>query len=110
MTKKEKDKLQKETDKLIAELAEEDKQEAAELIAENKKLYARGFRYWVVAWVHPKGGGDDYMIDIYEGKLLNRADIHAILKKKRSSVLDDYGQFKLNPDGTSEPVNTPLNS
>jgi len=53
------------------------------------RMKSKGFCYKVHAWIHPKGGGDDYVIDYYFANRPTDAEIQKELAKK-SSVTTDY--------------------
>lgn len=80
---------------LYAEGAEAEKQERKEEDKIDARKKERGFAYKLVAWVHPKQGGDDYSItDYYQQKPTARF-IKERLKKRRSAILDDYKVTRL---------------
>lgn len=66
--------------------SEKDFQE--KLVKDDAKHKAKGFTHRVMAWVHP-ASGDDYQMIIW---MVNPsdADIVAQLKKKKSTVTNDY--------------------
>ena len=51
-------------------------------------------RYFeAVAWVHPDGGGDDYIVDVQlaQDSLADaKREVEKALKKRHSAILDDY--------------------
>jgi hypothetical protein len=70
--------------------AKEEAKDARALARRDAKHKTKGYSYRVTAWVHPSEGGDDYMIDIYMVRKPRAEAIRAILKRKRSRVLNDY--------------------
>ena len=80
---------------IIAELKMEQAKEDKRKAAEDAKMKVKGYRYKTVAWVHPSAGGDDYQVVMYTVKRPLKAEVQAMLKKKRSSILDDYNIAKL---------------
>lgn len=69
-----------------AAAAKEAKKEAAL----DAKMKAKGFTHKVVAWVHPKAGGDDYKLIIHSVGKLTDAAIKKELRKEGSNVETDY--------------------
>lgn len=53
-------------------------------------MKAKGMTHRVDAWVHPAGGGDDYLVSLYVNGEPTKSLIQKELKKLKSSVLDDY--------------------
>lgn len=49
-----------------------------------------GYTHRVSAWVHPKGGGDDFKLEIYYGRAPRVRNIKDILRRRGSRVLTDY--------------------
>lgn len=65
------------------------KADAEEAVIDKEK-YEQGFRYKVIAWIHPERGGDDYSMALYCTIKPTKAAIKKELKKLGSSVLDDF--------------------
>ena len=82
-------------EKLDAEFKKEAAKEAKRRAAKDKRMYAKGYRYRIDAWIHPEAGGDDYTLEIYSLKELTKAEIQRELKKEGSRRLDDYTVTKL---------------
>lgn len=76
--------------KLNAEFAAEQKKENAKIARRDKRMKQKGMVARVEAWIHPKQGGDDYMVDIYYATQPSTAEIETQLKRKGSSILNDY--------------------
>ncbi len=55
----------------------------------------RGFRYKLIAWVHPKSGGDDFGFVKYFKTKPSKKIIRNMLKRKSSALTDDYTLDKL---------------
>lgn len=72
---------------LDARMAEHQKVEKAKREADEAKLYARGMRWAVDAWIHPKRGGDDYQVTYYFAEQPDMAAVKA--KIRRISMRDD---------------------
>lgn len=66
---------------------EKERQKLAKLDAKRK---AEGFTHRVSAWIHPSQGGDDYQVEIWFKRDPPQKEITDFLRKKKSSVLDDY--------------------
>lgn len=75
--------------KLRAEFAVEQAKEDKRLKARDKRMFAKGMKFRVTAWVHPKRGGDDYQVDIFYPTKPSDAEIRSTLSS-RSSVVDDF--------------------
>lgn len=69
---------------------EEEKRIRREEASEDKKMKAKGFRYKLVAWVHPETGGDDYPIAAYCVVKPTVKEIKKLLTKKGSCHDSDY--------------------
>lgn len=69
--------------------------EAKKEAALDAKMKAKGFTHKVVAWVHPKGGGDDYKLIIHSVGKLTDAAIKKELRKEGSNVETDYAIVEL---------------
>lgn len=54
------------------------------------KMKTQGYTYKVVAWVHPKQGGDDYQIVLYTMAKPSKKEIQKTLQKEKSKELGDY--------------------
>lgn len=67
---------------------EAEKEKVREAKAE-KKLHAKGYRWAVDMWIHPKNGGDDYQTTVYYTKRPTKETVVAYLKRA-SSVTTDY--------------------
>jgi hypothetical protein len=76
--------------KLNAEFAAEQKKEEAKITRRDKQMKKKGMVARVEAWVHPKQGGDDYMMDIYYSSQPSNAEIETALRQKGSAVLNDF--------------------
>jgi len=76
-----------------ARLAESLKEDAAER-RRIARMFAKGYNYQVLAWVHPKSG-DDHQIEFYTETKPTAAYIKAYLKEQGSQVLDDYMLFPI---------------
>ena len=63
--------------------------EAAKEKKRDDKARRDGFTHKLVAWVHPPRG-DDYQIVAYAKSEPTKAEIEAILRKRKSRRLDDY--------------------
>jgi hypothetical protein len=66
------------------------KKEQAKIARQDKKMKTKGMVARVEAWIHPKAGGDDYMVDIYYSSQPSKAEIESQLRQKGSAVLNDY--------------------
>lgn len=64
--------------------------EAATEKAMDARWMADGYRYKVVAWVHPLKGGDDYAIVRYFKRRPRASVIASHLRRIGSAVTDDY--------------------
>ncbi|KRP87418.1 MULTISPECIES: hypothetical protein [Pseudomonas] len=75
-------------DKAMAKFNKSEKDFQEKLVKDDAKHKAKGFTHRVMAWVHP-ASGDDYQMIIW---MVNPsdADIVAQLKKKKSTVTNDY--------------------
>lgn len=76
--------------KLNAEFAAAQNKENAKIARRDKRMKQKGMVARVEAWIHPKQGGDDYMMDIYYAIQPSAAEIETQLKRKGSSILNDY--------------------
>lgn len=74
--------------------AEEEK-ERKSLERQDARMLKKGYTHRVSAWVHPSGGGDDYLLDFYSKGEPTKEDVRRLLQKKGSRVFDDYGVVKL---------------
>ena len=73
---------------LIAEFEKEDAKEEAK---ERRRLAAakkKGFKYQTIMMVH--GNGDDYEVELLTTEKPMTAEIEKILKKRHSTVLNDW--------------------
>lgn len=77
--------------KECAQMEEAEQQREA---AEDAALKAKGYTHKIVAWVHPPSG-DDYQLVMHSVGALTDAEIMEQLRKKRSTVLNDYKQTAL---------------
>ena len=75
--------------KLRAELAVGQAKEEKRLVARDKRMVAKGMKFRVTAWVHPKRGGDDYQVDVFYSTKPSDAEVRTMLAT-RSSVVDDF--------------------
>lgn len=66
------------------------KKDAEKLKRTNARMKAKGMTHRVDAWVHPAGGGDDYLVSLYVNGAPTKSLIQKELKKLKSSILDDY--------------------
>lgn len=66
------------------------KKENAKIARRDKRMKQKGMVARVEAWIHPKHGGDDYMVDIYYSTMPATAEVEAVLRQKGSSVLNDF--------------------
>lgn len=66
------------------------KKDAEKLKRADARMKAKGMTHRVDAWVHPAGGGDDYLVSLYVNGDPSKSLIQKELKKLKSSVLDDY--------------------
>lgn len=82
-------------EKLNAEYKKEVAKEAKRKAAKDKRMYAKGYRFRIEAWIHPAAGGDDYTLEMYSIGELSKAEIEGELKKEGSRRLDDYTVTKL---------------
>ena len=82
-------------EKLDAQFKKEAAKEAKRKAAKDKRMYAKGYRFRIEAWIHPEEGGDDYTLEIYSLRELTDAEIQKELKKEGSCRLDDYSITKL---------------
>ncbi len=74
---------------LNAEMAQSNEKENQRQARAEVKLYAKGFRFAVDMWIHPKAGGDDYQTTLYFKDPPTAKEIVAFLAK-RSVRTDDY--------------------
>ncbi len=74
---------------LDAEFQKDVTKENARLAQSEVKLYAKGFRFAVDMWIHPKAGGDDYQTTLYT---VEKPTTESIVKylAKRSVRTDDH--------------------
>ena len=76
--------------KINAKIADYEKQAAEKLKKQDTRLKKKGFRFRVTAWIHPKAGGDDRMVDYYYPTKPTKTVIQTALKDAGSAILDDY--------------------
>lgn len=69
--------------------------EAQKEAALDAKMKAKGFTHKVVAWVHPKAGGDDFKLIMHTVGKPTEAQIKKELRKSGSSVETDYNVVEL---------------
>ena len=74
---------------LNAQFAIDKAKEDKRLIAYDNKMKAKGYKFKVTAWIHPKRGGDDYQIDYYFMEQPTDEVVQKLLAKK-SSITNDY--------------------
>ena len=74
---------------LEVEFAKEAEAELRKLTRRDRRMKAKGMNVRVTAWIHPDAG-DDYQVDWYLPARPTAAQIRALLRKERSSVLDDF--------------------
>jgi hypothetical protein len=86
---------------IMKDYNEEMAKENAETVKKHIEMYAKGFRFVVMAWVHPQQGGDDYQIDVYFNVAPKAKDIQATLKKQRSIQTDDYSVYSIDAEGNT---------
>jgi hypothetical protein len=79
--------------RLREEFAREDEQFQQELAREDKKRKKQGYTHRIDAWVH--AGGDDQEVSWYTKGRPTDAQVKALLKRRRSRVLDDYKVVEL---------------
>lgn len=70
------------------EIDRENAKRAARAATMNAKRKAEGYTHKITAVIHPKNGGDDYMIEAYVKGAPTETDIAGLLKK--SAVKNDY--------------------
>lgn len=58
---------------------------------QDARMVKKGYTHRISAWVHPAGGGDDYLVDFYCKGEPTKEDVAKLLRKNGSRVLDDYG-------------------
>lgn len=66
--------------------AKEDEHEARE----DQKMKDKGYTHKLIAWIHPKAGGDDYQIITYYTKEPTPKEIETLIAYKHSHITDDY--------------------
>ncbi len=77
--------------KSIAEWSEEERRcRAAERAARIRIYVAKGHRWLVELWIHPRSGGDDYFLELPFRTKPTRAQVRAIAAKRRSALGDDW--------------------
>lgn len=74
---------------LNAELKKAQEKEQRTVARRDANHKKKGYTHRVTAWVHPPRGSD-YQIDVYYKGEPSKADIHAVLREKRSAELDQY--------------------
>ncbi len=74
---------------LNREFAEILKKESQRLAKQDRKMKRRGMKYRVTAWIHPDEG-DDYDADYYFPDRPSERQVSSILKRKGSTVLNDF--------------------
>lgn len=78
------------TTKLKAEFDEAQKDIDKEVTRQDRLHRTKGCTHRISAWVHPKGGGDDFQVDYYSVGAPTPASIKKLLRNEGSAVLDDY--------------------
>ncbi len=68
--------------------AEEAEQQA--MVARDRRMKRKGMVVRVTAWVHPEGGGDDYLVDWYLDWQPTHEQVAVQLREEGSIILDDY--------------------
>lgn len=75
--------------RIAAEYQHEMKKVEIQEAAEEKLMHKKGYRWKILAWVHPTSG-DDYQISAYTTVKPSQFEVAALLKKKKSTILTDY--------------------
>ena len=66
-----------------------------EVSMRDAQMRKEGMKYRTTAFVHPKSGGDDYIVDIYTEHPPTKEEIHKHLKQRNSAIFDDYEVYPL---------------
>jgi hypothetical protein len=82
-------------EKLNAEYKKAAAKESKRKAAKDKRMFTKGYRFRIEAWIHPAAGGDDYTLEMYSVGGMSKAEIQRELKKEGSRKLDDYTVTKL---------------
>jgi hypothetical protein len=75
--------------KLDADFAEATRKETAAERKRDMRLFKQGYKFKVVAWVHPEAG-DDYQIVCHHEEQPTTREVIAMLRKRGSRVLTDF--------------------
>jgi len=73
-----------------AEWEEKAKVAQAKAAKRDAQMKAKGFTHKLKAVVHPKAGGDDYVLEAYLPKAPAAGEIETLLRRRRSAILNDY--------------------
>lgn len=77
-------------EKLNADLQKSQEKQRKKDAERDAKMKAEGYTHKVVAWVHPKGGGDDFQLIMHTMGKPTDASIKARLRKAGSVIDTDY--------------------
>ena len=75
---------------LMNDYNEEVKKDQEEQLANDRQKYSQGYRYKIEAWIHPSGGGDDYVLIMHTKDKLSKARIVNLIAKEGCKRTDDY--------------------
>ncbi|TSK07803.1 MAG: hypothetical protein FPO08_00370 [Geobacter sp.] len=86
-------------DKLNTELEKDREKEKKRVAKVDAQKAIEGFTHKMIAWIHPKAGGSDYMVDVYFMGEPKEEDI--LRQLKGSAVKNDY-RIEILPQPTEE--------
>jgi NMD protein affecting ribosome stability and mRNA decay len=82
-------------DDLNDEIEKEQKKEEVRQKRSDSRMRKKGYSHRTNAWIHPKSGGSDYIIEIYSRRELSKEAISTLLLKEGSTKPDAFIQVSL---------------